>query len=474
MYKQDKAEKKAGLAGFFSGFKRPKKQINTIKNTIYRNVFFSVSSAAAAAVVAMLIIVSFLFGAKTSEDLKEDTTHTAMYVNTISSYDGKIDFLKSMFGDGTQERVTFIASDGTVLYDSAADYSEMENHLARPEIRQAIEMGTGEAHRSSETVGKRIYYYAVRLDDGSILRGSKPSTVFFETLIALIPACIILMAFIVIGTGIVSRHITAKIMRPIYNIDLNNINEKTIYPELLPFFKRIEAENAEKEKTEAIRREFSANVSHELKTPLTSISGYAQMITNGMAKAEDINMFGLKIEREAERLILLINDIIRLSNLDESSGIVEPEEIRLDEIVEETIAHLEPQIEKKDVKVYYSGDASVILGTRTLIGELTYNIIDNAIKYNKQGGRIDVYVGKSPGGIDFSVKDTGIGIAEEDIERIFERFYRVDKSHSKTVGGTGLGLSIVKHIAMVHGADIKVKSTLGKGTTITVTFKQES
>ena len=183
-------------------------------------------------------------------------------------------------------------------------------------------------------------------------------------------------------------------------------------------------------------------------------------------------MFGLKIEREAERLILLINDIIRLSNLDESSGIAEPEEIRLDEVAADAISHLEPQIEKKEVQVYYSGDESVIYGTRTLIGELAYNIIDNAIKYNKQGGRIDVYVGKSPGGIDFSVADTGIGIAEEDIDRIFERFYRVDKSHSKTVGGTGLGLSIVKHVAMIHGAEIKVKSRIGYGTTITVTFEQ--
>ena len=181
-------------------------------------------------------------------------------------------------------------------------------------------------------------------------------------------------------------------------------------------------------------------------------------------------MFGLKIEKEAERLILLIEDIIRLSNLDESSGIAEPEQIRLDEVVIETISHLEPQIKHRDVSVYFSGDESVILGQRTLICELCYNIIDNAIKYNKPGGRIDVYVGKSPEGTEFSVADTGIGIAEEDLERIFERFYRVDKSHSKTVGGTGLGLSIVKHAAMLHNAKIDIQSELGKGTTIKVIF----
>ncbi len=449
-----------------------KKQRSSIKNTIFRNVFFSVSMAAAAAVLAMAVIVFVLFGSRISDDLKADTRHAADYMNTLGSVDEKIDFLHSMYDSEKEGRITYIGSDGTVLYDSDVEEGGLENHLARPEVRDAAEHGYGESHRSSDTAGKQIYYYALRLDDGTILRNSKPSNVILETFIILVPACILLLALIIVGTVIVTRHITIRIMRPIYNIDINNIDESKIYAELLPFFRRIEAENEEKEKTESIRREFSANVSHELKTPLTSISGYAQMITNGMAKPEDVTMFGLKIEREAERLILLINDIIRLSNLDETSGIAEPEEVRLDEVAADTISHLEPQIEKKEVRVYYSGDESVVLGVRTLISELAYNIIDNAIKYNKQGGRIDVYVGKSPGGIDFSVSDTGIGIAEEDIDRIFERFYRVDKSHSKTVGGTGLGLSIVKHVAMVHGAEIKVKSRVGHGTTITVTFKQ--
>lgn len=455
-----------------NGGTKATKPISSIKNTIFRNVFFSVSMAAGAAVFAMAVIVFILFGGKVSGDLKTNTEHTAKYMDTLVSMDSRIMFLSSMYDSELEERVTYIGADGIVLYDSDVNAAELENHLARPEVRDAAEHGSGEAHRSSDTAGKQIYYYAVRLSDGTILRGSKPSNVVIETFLILIPACIMLILLIIIGTAAVTRHITKKIMRPIYDIDINNIDESKIYAELLPFFRRIEAENEEKEKTEAIRREFSANVSHELKTPLTSISGYAQMITNGMAKPEDVNMFGLKIEREAERLILLINDIIRLSNLDESSGIAEPEEIRLDEVAADAISHLEPQIEKKEVQVYYSGDESVIYGTRTLIGELAYNIIDNAIKYNKQGGRIDVYVGKSPGGIDFSVSDTGIGIAEEDIDRIFERFYRVDKSHSKTVGGTGLGLSIVKHVAMIHGAEIKVKSRIGYGTTITVTFEQ--
>ncbi len=287
---------------------------------------------------------------------------------------------------------------------------------------------------------------------------------------AIIPESIAVMVIIAVCTWVISRSITKKIMQPIYELDVNNMDEDMIYPELLPFFERIAAEKEEKEKTEAIRREFSANVSHELKTPLTSISGYAQMINNGMAKPEDIAMFGLKIEKEAERLLLIIDDIIRLSKLDETTEIIEPEKIKLNELVAETIARLETQLEKREVTVYYSGDECCIRGRATLIDEMVYNIIDNAIKYNKQGGRINVYVGASAKGIDFSVEDTGIGIPEEDLERIFERFYRVDKSHSKTIGGTGLGLSIVKHVAIAHNAEIDVKSKLGEGTTITVTF----
>ncbi|MGN0162893.1 MAG: sensor histidine kinase, partial [Candidatus Ornithomonoglobus sp.] len=274
-----------------------------------------------------------------------------------------------------------------------------------------------------------------------------------------------------IVTGFVSSTITKNIMQPIYKIDINNIDESEIYPELLPYFCRIKAENEEKAKTDMIRREFSANVSHELKTPLTSISGYAQMITNGMARPEDTAMFGLKIEKEAERLLLLIDDIIRLSNLDETTGVYEPEEIRLDELARETVKHLEPQLERRDITVEQRGGKCVISGSKTLVSEMVYNLIDNAIKYNKEGGSIEIYTGETPEGTVFSVHDTGIGIAQEDIDRIFERFYRVDKSHSKTVGGTGLGLSIVKHVAMVHNAKIDVSSTLGEGTTISVTFR---
>lgn len=231
--------------------------------------------------------------------------------------------------------------------------------------------------------------------------------------------------------------------------------------------------NAEKE-AERLRREFSANVSHELKTPLTSILGYAEMINSGMAKAEDIPVFTQRIEKEASRLILLIDDIIKISNLDETDKAIETEVIDLDLTAQETIASLEKTAQDKKVRFFYSGETTKINGNRTLIGELMFNIIDNAIKYNKPDGQVTVFVGTGAEGAVFAVKDTGIGIPEADRDRIFERFYRVDKSHSKTVGGTGLGLSIVKHVAMCHNADIEVKSEIGTGTTISVVFKEEA
>lgn len=237
--------------------------------------------------------------------------------------------------------------------------------------------------------------------------------------------------------------------------------------------KEIELNRQAEEEAERLRREFSANVSHELKTPLTSIFGYAQMINNGMAKPEDIPVFADRIEKEASRLILLIDDIIKLSNLDERDEMLEAEPIDLALQAQETIASLEKTATDKGVQLFYSGEKTIINGSKTLIGELMFNLIDNAIKYNKSEGSVTVYAGAGASGAVFAVKDTGIGIPDKDIDRVFERFYRVDKSHSKTVGGTGLGLSIVKHIAMCHDAKIEIKSEVGKGTTVSVVFPQQ-
>lgn len=288
----------------------------------------------------------------------------------------------------------------------------------------------------------------------------------------MLPIIIAVAVIMILAANYVSKKITGYIINQLNSVDLDNIGGTEVCEELSPFLERIEKKNLGKSKTEEMRREFSANVSHELKTPLTSISGYAQMINNGMAKPEDYLTFTRRIEKEASRLILLINDIIRLSNLDEENNAPEEEVLDLSVLAQETIVELEKASKDKNVQIYYSGKETYISGNRTLIGELMFNLIDNAIKYNKEKGNVTVFVGTVAQGAVFSVKDTGIGIPEEDIDRIFERFYRVDKSHSKTVGGTGLGLSIVKHIAICHNAKIHVKSAVGKGTTVSVVFNQ--
>lgn len=266
-----------------------------------------------------------------------------------------------------------------------------------------------------------------------------------------------------------AKKLTDRIMKPINDLDLSDMKAAGIYDELTPFLNRIEKGKTKRDEAEKMRREFSANVSHELKTPLTSIYGYAQMITSGMAKPEDYRMCAEKIEKESSNLMLLIDDVIKLSHLDETE-ISTDELIDLSEITRETILRIEPAAKKRGVKIFYSDEPAYIKGSKTLISELVYNLIDNAVKYNKENGRVTVFSGTAANGVEFSVKDTGIGIPENDLERVFERFYRVDKSRSKNLGGTGLGLSIAKHAAMCHGAEIEVKSKIGEGTTVTVLF----
>lgn len=289
-----------------------------------------------------------------------------------------------------------------------------------------------------------------------------------------IPAALIIFGIMNIAARRSSENITRKIVDPINSIDLSRASQSDVCEEIKPFLKRIDEENLGKAEAEKIRREFSANVSHELKTPITSISGYAEMINNGMAKEEDILTFTKRIEKEASRLVLLIDDIIKLSNLEERDETIETEPIDLALIAQETIASLEKTAKDKGVGLFYSGERTIINGNKTLIGELMANIIDNAIKYNKPDGQVIVFVGTGAQGAVFAVKDTGIGIPEADRDRIFERFYRVDKSHSKNVGGTGLGLSIVKHIAICHNAKIEIKSEVEIGTTVSVVFGEEA
>ena len=261
-----------------------------------------------------------------------------------------------------------------------------------------------------------------------------------------------------------------RLIAPINNLDLEEPLENDVYEELHPLLERIDRQNKEKAAIEQMRREFSANVSHELKTPLTSISGYAEIMMNGLVKSEDMQGFSERIYKEASRMITLVGDIIKLSKLDEGSVELEKENVDLYQMTREIVSRLALQAEKRRIQVEVVGEHVECFGIRQILDEMIYNICENAIKYNKEGGKLTVWVGNTLQGKKICVTDTGIGIPENETDRIFERFYRVDKSHSKETGGTGLGLSIVKHGAMLHGAKIHVDSKLGEGTKIELIF----
>lgn len=284
---------------------------------------------------------------------------------------------------------------------------------------------------------------------------------------------------------LLAARMSKQITEPLGKIDLRNPDERGLYPELRPLVRRISEQNreiqrrveevrAEHDRQDEMRREFTANVSHELKTPLTSISGYAELLQNGIVKSEDVSRFGGTIYREAQRLIVLVNDILRLSRLDEKDVMEEKTDVDLLAVCRENIVYLAPAAEKKGVTFSLAGQAAVISAVPQIIGEIVFNLCDNAIKYNKPGGSVAVSVTQDGEHAVLEVRDTGIGIPKDQMGRIFERFYRVDKSHSKELGGTGLGLSIVKHGAAYHNASVEVESRENEGTVFRVTFPKNA
>lgn len=365
-------------------------------------------------------------------------------------------------------RITLIDKDGNVKFDSNADVSEMNNHLNRPEIQQALNSGYGSYTRYSDTLKTEDYYYAMLLDDGNILRVSiAASSVFadFEKAVPIIAVIlVILMFFAVIFSVVLSGKILNPLKKMLTKLDDPDITSdpKKVYPELVPIVKEIQVQ---RNKQENMRQEFTANVSHELKTPLTSISGYAEIIETGMAKGDDVTKFAGKIRHEAKRMLVLISDIIKLSKLD-ADEIDLTENIDLPSVVDEVCEHLQDSAEKLGIRIYREGSSEIFKGNSTEIYELVYNIVDNAIKYNRPNGSIKIALENKK----LIVSDTGIGISEKDQKRMFERFYRADKSRSRATGGTGLGLSICKHVAEHHHAKIVVESTVNVGTIFSISF----
>ena len=512
------------------------------------------------------------FGNQLEEELRTEAEFLSIAVENEGM--GAFDSIPS-----EAERITYIDTDGTVLFDNRSNADDMENHLDREEIREAMEDGSGMAVRESDTLSQRTLYYALRLADGTVLRVSSTQYSLPGLLGGMIQPLLIILILMLILAGFLASRLAKNIVNPLNRLDLDHPEENQTYEEVAPLLtkinrqqKSLQAEIAdakrqqeefsiitdnmeegflvidshtevlsynssalrllgareqdarqsvlalnrsesfqrtvekvlggqhvisnqefqgitcqvaanpvfqegkvtgavilildvtEKMKGEQMRREFTANVSHELKTPLTSISGFAEIINDGFVKPEDTKKFAGRIFKEAQRLITLVNDVIKISQLDEGKLPYEKEEVDLYEAVRETFLRIEDHAKAEGVHLYLYGPHIKSNTVKTILDEIIYNLCDNGIKYNKKGGSLTVTISQEGEKPVVTVEDTGIGISEEDQKRIFERFYRVDKSHSKAIGGTGLGLSIVKHGTMFLSADMKVESTLGEGS----------
>lgn len=435
------------------------------------NLRFVLIAVLAILATTISIIVAYysLFQKQVKDDLKVSAkllkdTH---YFELIQVDESQIDL-----STGKDElRVTWIGPDGTVLYDNDASVIELENHADRPEILEAYEKGEGESVRRSDTMNQNTFYYAVLLDNGTVLRVSVDAVSIWSVFLTTAPIILIIVLAIIIFCIALSHMLTKQLIRPIETMAAN-IEDTSIEPayrELVPFANMIRQQHTDILSAAKARQDFTANVSHELKTPLTAISGYAELIENGMVGEEQEKHFLQEIRKNSDRLLSLINDIIRLSELDRTENQPSFEVIDLYDTVEECMDALTVNAQKRQVTLSFEGEHANIRGNREMIRELTDNLVQNAIRYNKENGKVLVRVtgGSTPSLI---VKDTGIGIPIEDQKRIFERFYRVDKSRSKATGGTGLGLAIVKHIVEIHDAKIELESTVNVGTQITVYF----
>ncbi|MGN0168316.1 MAG: ATP-binding protein [Acetatifactor sp.] len=372
-------------------------------------------------------------------------------------------------------RVTLVDFQGYVLYDNEVSSDTLENHLDRPEIRDALATGEGESMRNSETLARNTFYYAVRTQDGNVLRVAKDAGSIYSIFSSVMPTILWILAALILLSFGMAHFLTHKLVVPIENLaeNMEKYVDAAEYEELAPFITMIQEQHKDILRNAQMRQEFTANVSHELKTPLTSISGYAELIETGMASEEDVVRFAHGIRSSSQRLLTLINDIIRLSELDSGEMEAPFEDLNLYELAGTCVEMLRMSAEKHKVNITLGGYECHIHGNKQMIEELLYNLCDNAIRYNNEGGQVEVQVYKETSAdrrTVLAVKDTGIGIPKEHQDRIFERFYRVDKSRSKSTGGTGLGLAIVKHIVAKHGAKMELQSEVGKGTEIKVLF----
>lgn len=532
-------------------------------------------------IASTLILVAFV-GDYNSDQTKEAMHADAVYIAKAMETEG-ISYLEQL--PKQSQRITWIDADGTVLFDSYADVSQMENHGEREEVVEALKTGRGESTRYSTTLAEKTENYAIKLSDGTILRLSVTSLSALSIFLSMTQLLALVLVIALILAGFLASKTSKSIVKPLENVDLKHPEQAEIYDEVAPFLRRITVQNkliskqmqdrqrrqrefetitenmqegllvldakgevlscnkgarrllgvdhvpekenvfalnrtegfrrcitaalagnheevtmesdsrsyqllanpvtedglvagvvlllfdnTEKADREKLRREFTANVSHELKTPLTSISGFAEIMKNGMVKAEDVPRFAHNIYDEAQRLISMVQDIIQLSRLDEAQETMEKTEVNVALIAETVAKRLEGQAAQRNIVFHIETESAVLSGVPHVLEEMIYNLCDNAIRYNKDNGSVTLKVEKHPDDITVTVADTGIGIPYGEQERVFERFYRVSRSRSKEIDGTGLGLSIVKHGALLHQATVKMESEVDKGTTIRLIF----
>lgn len=451
------------------------------KGSLSHRMFVALVVACATVAVAVTAAASLIYQ---SAFLSDEHEQLAGECRTLASLlDASDDEAVLATLDLGDIRATLIDPDGTVTYDSESDPSEMPNHADRPEVSSALESGAGSSERSSDTVGYMSLYEAVRLDSGQVMRLSVDRAGVLAFLFQDLALLVVLAALLVGVSWLVSHWLSRRFVRPILAIDPSSGDGEAPYEELDPLVRRLNEQHeelmhrmSEIQDAADLRREFTANVTHELKTPIASIQGAAELIRDGIAKKRDVPEFAGRIYDDARRLSSLVSDILTLSKLDESerAGNRElfdsAEPVDLLSVARDAVERLSEKAERSDVTVTVRGVSMQIVGNPRLLDELVSNLVDNAIRYNRPGGRVFVWVLPAEGRPSVRVSDTGIGIPEEAQAKVFERFYRVDKGRSRDMGGTGLGLAIVKHSAAYHGADIKLESEVGKGTTITVTF----
>lgn len=428
-------------------------------------------------VIFTFLAASVVMYGKFNSYINQGIHNEAQYIRLGIEQSGE-GFLTEKVGDVTSSRITLTDRDGTVLFDSVADPEKLPNHSDRPEFIEALRQGEGESFRFSETLSSQTFYYAVRLESGDILRVAKTTESFFNMLLSSFTLLGILVLLILAAEFFLVQRRTEKLIEPINKLDLEHPLQNVCYEELRPLLVRVDNQNKqiaqqveELKNADAMRKEFSANVSHELKTPLMSISGYAELMMNGMVPADKVQEFSGRIYHESERLSNLVADIIQLSRLDEKNGEMMFEAVDIGELGEDVVKNLRERALRKNINFEFTGESAGVRGVRHVLYEMFYNITDNAIRYTQEGGSVKVFVGKREGVPYYRVEDNGIGIPKAEQSRIFERFYRVDKSHSRETGGTGLGLSIVKHGVLLHHAKIILESEPGKGTKMELLFK---